>query len=98
MNERCIMIVVVTEWLDGNEHQTFLLDTTKFARTPGFEASYLSVVLSALRDPHKSINVKTDGTPLEERFGNYQDSMPQWERLKAGPPCRVDARIDLNLL
>jgi len=58
-----------------------------------FEVAYLDMLKKAARNVRKEIGPQTDGTPLELRFGDYCDSMPAWEHLKATAPCAVDESV-----
>lgn len=93
-----IMILHVTEWIDARDQENFFLDTSKFDPKKPFEQAYLKAIHAALADPDKEVELHAHGTPLEERFSSYQDTMQAWERLKVTPPCHVDASIVISIL
>ena len=86
------MIYAVNEWFNGSEHNFFLFDESKVDPSKPFEVAYLDLLKKAAATPRKSITTGLSGA-LDERCGNYQDSMPCWERLHAKPPCQVDASV-----
>lgn len=92
------MIVLIKEWIDDHECQTFLLDTTKLSSNQPFEHGYLQAIQKALASNDKSAVIRSDVAPMNQRFGLYQDSLDCWERLKAKLPCQVDAEIEIRFL
>ena len=86
------MIYAVTEWCNQNEHNFFLFDENKVDPSRPFEVAYLKLLEQAAASSSKDVQTGLPGV-LQERCGNYQDTMPCWEALHATLPCQIDAIV-----
>jgi hypothetical protein len=91
------MIYLVKEWYDS-DCSIHYFDDSKVDPNKPFEVAYLKLLQKAA----KASNQWHEPNPselatIDDRFGTYQDGMPEWECLCTHPPCQVDIQVTLTM-